>query len=276
MPDTGPENVKGKAVGSYLREIRESRGLSLDDAAGVTRISRSYLVAIEEESFDKLPSAAYIKGFLRVYAGYLGLSGDDIVAMYESALPSRSAQPMEETGGAGPQKEEKSHGSRGRGRWVAPLMLLIIVIAIAFIVQEKEVKTVKLEPPASLPPAKVSPAPVQPVRTSAMQAGNQPVPVNAPASKSETVKDSGEPQTKGIILRLKVNQDSRLNITIDNTISQQYDLKAGDLIEWKGERVFTLDLGNAGGIEAEFNGKPLKPFGEPGKPAHVELKAEGT
>jgi hypothetical protein len=65
-------------------------------------------------------------------------------------------------------------------------------------------------------------------------------------------------------------------MTIDGTISQQYDLKSGDLIEWKGEQVFTLDLGNAGGVEAEFNGKSLPPFGEVGRPAHVVLKAEGT
>jgi hypothetical protein len=53
-------------------------------------------------------------------------------------------------------------------------------------------------------------------------------------------------------------------------------LKAGDLIEWKGEKVFALDIGNAGGIEGEFNGRPLKAFGEPGKTAHVTLKAEGV
>jgi hypothetical protein len=75
---------------------------------------------------------------------------------------------------------------------------------------------------------------------------------------------------------LKVNQDCWLNITIDNTVSQQYDLKAGDLIEWKGEKVFALDIGNAGGIEGEFNGRPLEPFGEQGKTAHVILKAQGA
>ena len=57
-------------------------------------------------------------------------------------------------------------------------------------------------------------------------------------------------------------------------ISQQYDLKAGDLIEWKADKVITLEMGNAGGIEAELNGKPLKPFGEPGKTAHIVLKAD--
>jgi cytoskeleton protein RodZ len=73
-----------------------------------------------------------------------------------------------------------------------------------------------------------------------------------------------------------VNQDCWLNITIDNVLSQQYDLKAGDLIEWKGEKVFALDIGNAGGIEAEFNGKPLKSLGETGKTAHLILKREGA
>jgi hypothetical protein len=86
----------------------------------------------------------------------------------------------------------------------------------------------------------------------------------------------GGQHNPGIILRLKVSQDCWLNITIDDTVSQQYDLKAGDLIEWKADRVFALDIGNAGGIEAEFNGKPLKPFGEPGKTAHVILKGEGV
>jgi hypothetical protein len=75
---------------------------------------------------------------------------------------------------------------------------------------------------------------------------------------------------------LKVNQDCWLHITIDETVSQQYELKAGDLIEWKGERVFALDMGNAGGVEAELNGKPLKPFGAQGKTAHVVLKGEGA
>ena len=78
-----------------------------------------------------------------------------------------------------------------------------------------------------------------------------------------------------MVLRLKFNQDSTLNITIDGTVSQHYELKAGDLIEWKAEDSFSLDLGNAGAVEAEFNGKPLKPFGSPGLPVHVVLKAEG-
>jgi cytoskeleton protein RodZ len=119
------------------------------------------------------------------------------------------------------------------------------------------------------------PAPVQAIRSTSMQK-TEPAAALAETRKSGAVSPGERVQPAGIILRLKVNQDCRLNITIDNVVSQQYDLRSGDLIEWKGEKVFTLDIGNAGGIEAEFNGKPLKPFGETGKTAHVILKAEGS
>ena len=119
------------------------------------------------------------------------------------------------------------------------------------------------------------PVPVQPIRTSAAQHGDSHQ-VMADFPNNQKPVSGGVQHQSGIILKLKVSQDCWLNITIDDAVSQQYDLKAGDLIEWKADRVFSLDIGNAGGIEAEFNGKPLKPFGEPGKTAHVILTAEGV
>ncbi|MCM0081585.1 DUF4115 domain-containing protein [Geomonas sp. Red32] len=73
------------------------------------------------------------------------------------------------------------------------------------------------------------------------------------------------------MLRLRFNRDSWLAITIDDSISQRYDLKAGDVIEWKGTRSFVIDLGDGGAVDAEYNGRHLK-LGEAGKPVHVELK----
>jgi hypothetical protein len=78
---------------------------------------------------------------------------------------------------------------------------------------------------------------------------------------------------QGIILTMKALEDGSLDITIDDTISQHYDMKAGDLIEWKADTVFTLNLENAGGVDAELNGKPLKPFGAKGVSVRVVLSA---
>jgi cytoskeleton protein RodZ len=264
------------SVGSTLRESRESRGIPLEEASRVTRIGKNYLTALEEGTFDTLPNPAYVKGFLRAYAAFLGLSGDEIVARYErniSATPP-SHHPEEEKGGIGASVNGGETAPR-RGRWVVPLILLAFVVVAAFIVEDKGPRPAKAPLPLDAPPAQPVAAPVFTPRSSA-QGHLEATDLAAEKGKGDARPADADSMVEGIVLKLKVNQDCRLNITIDDTVSQQYDLKAGDLIEWKGDRVFALDVGNAGGIEAEFNGKPLKSFGEPGKSAHVILKADGA
>ncbi len=60
-------------IGSSLRQARERRGLQLADVQRETRIRARYLQALEEERFELLPGEAYVKGFLRSYADFLGL-----------------------------------------------------------------------------------------------------------------------------------------------------------------------------------------------------------
>lgn len=272
MPAADSENRS--SVGSFLRESRESRGIPLEEAARVTRIGKNYLTALEEDKFDTLPNTAYLKGFLRAYAAFLQLSGDDVVAMYERTVSPSLSPAAEEKAENGGSATGTMKASR-RGRRIVSLVLLALVVVAAYVFDDKGARRGKPPLPSPVPPPARMAAPVLPPRTSA-----QGPPAAAEATPEKDQGDlrpaTAEPQGGGIVLKLKVNQDSWLNITIDDAVSQQYDLKAGDLIEWKGERVFALDLGNPGGIEAEFNGKPLKMPGEPGKPAHVVLKAGGT
>lgn len=71
-------------IGSSLREARTRRGLELPDVERATHIRSRYLMAMEEDSFDVLPSPAYAKGFLRTYADFLGLEGQRFVDEYNS------------------------------------------------------------------------------------------------------------------------------------------------------------------------------------------------
>jgi hypothetical protein len=84
------------------------------------------------------------------------------------------------------------------------------------------------------------------------------------------------PETaNGFIVRMKVTQSGTLTVTIDGSTSQGYDLVVGDSIEWKADRNITLELSNSGGVEVELNGRQVKPFGQPGKPAVIVLDANG-
>jgi cytoskeleton protein RodZ len=49
------------------------RGLELTQIEADTCIRARYLRALEDERFELLPGTAYVRGFLRTYARYLGL-----------------------------------------------------------------------------------------------------------------------------------------------------------------------------------------------------------
>jgi len=73
-------------IGRYLRGERELRKVSLEEVSKFTRIKEQYLSAIEEDRYDLLPSAIYVKGYLTAYARYLGLDPNDTVLRYQRYL----------------------------------------------------------------------------------------------------------------------------------------------------------------------------------------------
>jgi len=81
-------------VGALLREVREKSGRDLATAANTLRIRQPYLEAIEDGRFRDLPGATYAIGFVRGYADYLGLDGNEIVRRFkqENADLARTGQ----------------------------------------------------------------------------------------------------------------------------------------------------------------------------------------
>ncbi len=69
-------------IGNSLREARMRKGLDFPELEQGTKIRAKYLRALEDEAFDALPSATYVKGFVRTYANYLGLDGQLYVDEY--------------------------------------------------------------------------------------------------------------------------------------------------------------------------------------------------
>jgi hypothetical protein len=58
----------------YLTTERDLRNLSLEEIEKFTKIKEDFLRAIEEDKYEILPPAIYVKGFLTIYARYLGLN----------------------------------------------------------------------------------------------------------------------------------------------------------------------------------------------------------
>ncbi|HET8720649.1 MAG TPA: RodZ domain-containing protein, partial [Nitrospira sp.] len=70
-----------------------------------------------------------------------------------------------------------------------------------------------------------------------------------------------------LVLDLEATELSWVVIQVDGGSPQEALLRPGEKAKWKGQDQFMLTLGNAGGVKAELNGKPQKPFGPSGKVA---------
>src|ERR687885_1821640 len=74
----GDESNGEAGIGRYLEQKRKERGLSLEEVEQATKIRKRYLTGLEREDYAVLPAGVYAQGFLKTYANYLGLDGEEL------------------------------------------------------------------------------------------------------------------------------------------------------------------------------------------------------
>ncbi|MEO3427218.1 RodZ domain-containing protein [Pelagibius sp. CAU 1746] len=90
-PEGAPEiaiaqELQGESVSDTLIRARQQVGQDLRSIAEVLCIRYSYLDAIERGQYENLPGATYAVGFVRTYAEYLGLDGEQVVERFKSEV----------------------------------------------------------------------------------------------------------------------------------------------------------------------------------------------
>jgi cytoskeleton protein RodZ len=79
------------SIGQQLKELRELKSMSLEQVSHATHIRLHYLKALEAGEFHALPSPAQVRGFMRTYAGYLGMDAKDVLAALAQEFPAAAA-----------------------------------------------------------------------------------------------------------------------------------------------------------------------------------------
>jgi len=151
------DNQGALDVSARLRAAREEQGLSLDDIANKTRVPIRHLQHIDDGEWDQLPAVTYAVGFVRSYAGAVGLNGTELGAELRQHLgqgDKRGAAPM----------YEPADPARVPPRSLAIIAgLLALALAIGYLVWRTnaadepdmlEVAT-RPEPPVAAPPAPI-------------------------------------------------------------------------------------------------------------------------
>ena len=105
-----------EGIGERLRDARRDLGLDLEEITERTKIRARYLIAMEEERWDALPGAAYVRSFLHTYAEELGLDADALVDEYRSVEPARDRPGLRGAPPSPPIKPAPGEEPRARAR----------------------------------------------------------------------------------------------------------------------------------------------------------------
>ncbi len=81
-----------ETIGQQLKQARESKNLTVQKVVQATRIRAHHIEAIEADDFEALPSPIQARGFLRLYAEFLGVSLQDAIARQRSEVESQSGR----------------------------------------------------------------------------------------------------------------------------------------------------------------------------------------
>ncbi|MCB9596425.1 MAG: helix-turn-helix domain-containing protein [Sandaracinaceae bacterium] len=123
-----------ESLGTYLRQERELRQMSLEEISQTTRIPLRTLQRIEDDDFEPLPGDVFTRGFLKSYARSVGLDTDDVLERHarrndakpepEAVAPISSIQPAE--------------GGRRFGIAIALVILLILfTLALSIVMRPR-------------------------------------------------------------------------------------------------------------------------------------------
>jgi transcriptional regulator with XRE-family HTH domain len=231
-------------LGSYLRAAREARGLDLRDAAQQTRISISYLKAIEDEDFSKLPGEVFVRGFLKNYARFLGLPEDEVMKRYGELSKPQSAPASAPVSDA-PRVEQQRHvpvethaprpepAQPGR-MGVEPFLWAgaIVIGLVVFILT------------------------AMPAKRPAHQEAGSVVSKTAATDHVQTALTPTGIPTK-LYLNIVALEDVWVLVRTDSSPQKKATLKKGENVTWSADERFLLSYGSVGAAKLELNGKEL-------------------
>lgn len=270
--DPGIEERRSFSVGATLREAREHLGLSVTDVENRLKFVPRQIEALEADHYAELPEMSFVRRFVRSYARLLKLDPEPLLA----ALPVVPVQPSLHTTSIGIEMPFQGKSSKLSLKiiWLITVPALVVVFWMFFvwlnhrepIIFQPAVETVELPgimmPPVSggiavsgaraplAPPASA----VQGTTVDARRIQESPPPV---------IQNMGEelgsvPEQSHSIL-LKFNERSWVKVTDhDGRVLLSRINSKGSEQSLKGRPPFSVEIGNARGVQLYYQGKPVE------------------
>lgn len=267
---------KFQTISSYLKQARVEKSLSIEEVAMTTLVPMRALQALETGKVENLPEAIYVQGFIRRYGDAVGLNGKELAAEFaEACLPP-------------PEPLNLSNQDTKTGislSLLTPYVLFVTLVATASVglfyvlkPQPGRESTAKNVPDTaknqlnsqtkSLPtPTKpeTKPAEIQVTPAPAVNSTSTPVATSTPEFISNPTPTSTPTPTPiisdAVKIKLDIQDEAWVRVKVDGKTEFEGTLKPGEIKNWSGSQVITVESGNAGGVLVSQNGQPAEPMG---------------
>ncbi|MBF0532980.1 MAG: DUF4115 domain-containing protein [Candidatus Omnitrophica bacterium] len=293
QPNPASESDANAEKGLLLKKIRVERGLPLEAVQEATKIPLDALKAIEEGYTIRSLSPFYYRGFLKMYAQYLGIDGQSVLG--DAPKPPAPARLKFERQDFAPPSRFFDIFTRERMRLgvIAGFTLLLIfaaaqlfrscslfrspalktqsvlsapVLASQSITpvisgKNKKHRSVEISPVVALQPAAGS---VVPEGTNGLAAAAKP---KAAVALSER---------KNIVLTARAKQRCWILVKADGAVVFRESLHTGSAETWVAKERIEITGRNIYQLDFELNGRMLGPLGKKGSRARqVVITREG-
>lgn len=238
------------SIGAYLKNRRETYGLTLDDIYARTKIRHHVIEQIEQDNFSVMP-APYLRSFLRTYCEMVKIEEDEIQSIIAKVgvapkptpaviVPTVNEQPKQTMRSSAPPKAEYS---------VKPLLIRAFIFAALFLGIVVLIYTYVFKP------------------TSASQAQKEKGDTSLLTVVGNTVVGLIDESvtTDSLVVDLRASDQVWITMTADGKFSRQFLLNANEKRSWSAKEYFLLSVSNAGALEIMRNGKQLPTLGEKGE-----------
>ncbi len=264
------------SFGEYLKRERELRGVTLEEIAKASNISKTYLKSLENDDFENLPSEVFVKGFIRCYAENIGMDGNEATLAYSSFIADkRVSQVVSDFPTETPTKSNMK---------MSYFLLIVIFVVVSSLMVFYNVKKSREVKPPSVSENKIS----QVVDEIGVEESKNNIGITLGPDIKETEnlietddletqaeeKDISDnlsspppteieetPETKEVtdILTLSVEakEDAWISLIIDDAEIKEALLLPGETAKWKAKEKFVVTLGNAMGTHLKLNEKDI-------------------
>jgi cytoskeleton protein RodZ len=249
-----------ETVGQDLRKARQRKGEDLAQISAVLKIRKDYLDALEESKFEAIPGRAYVIGFIRAYAQYLGLDPNECIERVKREIAGRGDGREGNVEVSSPSERKLPPG----GMWLAIFLLIAVLYGAYYLF----IAVNRMASPV------VAPVPARLAAQAGLAANTNQPPAAAPVAAPQAAAPNGSALPPGLRYGTQ-NAGSRLTLVVhrltrvlvqgpNNTLLLNRLLQPGDSYLVPNMSGATLSTPDAGAVELILDGGSLGYAGKDG------------